>query len=499
MMNMINLLLLPIIVPFFFAIILLFFKEKVRIQRVLTLAGLVIALAVSARLIWKVKSAGVQSVTLGSWPAPFGITLVSDMLSALLVTSSILITLFVVVYSFVSIGIERERFFYYPMVLFMLTGINGAFTTGDIFNMFVFFEVLLMASYALIVLGGEKRQLRESVKYLIVNVISSELFVVTVGFLYSIVGTLNMADVSAKITEIDQPVILTIIAILFLLVFGIKGAIFPLYFWMPGSYSAPPVPVLALFGALLTKVGIYAIIRTYTLFFVHDVAFTHEFLLVLAVITVIVGCIGALAYFDVKQIIIYNIVIAVGIILYGVAQMNEAGMSGAIYYFVHDMLIKGALFLLIGIIINVTGTSNLRDMGGLMKTHAGLGWIYIIAAFGLVGIPPLSGFAGKLMIVKGGFEAGNVVPTIIVLVSGLIVLLSSIRIFVYAFWGEAVSYPIVPKQEKGFYRKAMIPTTFLVSISILYGVGAEWTMPYLSDASNLLLNPSAYIDAVLKE
>src|SRR5690625_1859537 len=279
MMNMINLLILPIILPFLFAILLLFFKNHIRVQRFLTLLGLAVSLVAALCLMWKVKTVGVQTVTLGSWPAPFGITLVADMLSALLVTTSIIISICVVMYSFIAIGEARERFYYYPAVLFMLTGINGAFTTGDIFNMFVFFEVLLIASYVLIVLGGEKRQLRESIKYLLVNVISSALFVVTIGLLYSVVGTLNMADISAKIAEVGQPGILTVIAVLFLLVFGIKGALFPLYFWLPGSYSAPPMPVLALFGALLTKVGLYAITRTYTLFLIHDISFTHELLL----------------------------------------------------------------------------------------------------------------------------------------------------------------------------------------------------------------------------
>lgn len=495
-MNMINLLILPIILPFFFAILLLFFKNQIRTQRVITVIGLVTSLMVAFRLIWKVKTFGVQTVTLGSWPAPFGITLASDMLSSLLVTTSVIITLSVVIYSFSAIGEARERFYYYPTILFMLTGINGAFTTGDIFNMFVFFEVLLIASYVLIVLGGEKRQLRESIKYLLVNVISSSLFVVTVGLLYSVVGTLNMADISAKISDVGQTGLLTVIAILFLMVFGIKGALFPLYFWLPGSYSAPPMPVLALFGALLTKVGIYAITRTYTLFFIHDLTFTHEFLLVLSVLTVIFGCIGALAYFDLKQIIIYNIIIAVGVILFGVAQMNESGMSGSIFYLIHDMLIKAGLFLLIGIIISVTGTSNLREMGGLMKTHASLGWMYLIAVFGLVGIPPLSGFIGKLLIVQGGFEAGNIWTTIIILISSIIVLLSAMRIFVYAFWGEPVA---LPETKKSSYRKEMIPAVLLVVISIVYGIGAESLIPYMENASDLLLNPSIYIDAVLKE
>ncbi|WP_252503925.1 Na+/H+ antiporter subunit D [Sporosarcina sp. Marseille-Q4943] len=493
---MINLPLLPIILPFLFAILLLFFKENIRIQRALSLVGVIISLIASFYLLVTVKSEGVLAVTLGSWPAPFGISMVSDMFSALLVTTTLLITLFVVAYSFTAIGEERERYFYYPAILFMVTGVNGAFTTGDIFNMFVFFEVLLIASYLLIVLGGEKKQLRESIKYILVNVVSSALFVITVAYLYSVVGTLNMADISVKIAEVGQPGIITVIAVLMLIVFGVKGAIFPLYFWLPGSYAAPPIPVLALFGALLTKVGVYAIMRTYTLFFVHNVGVTHEILMVVSVLTVIVGCVGALAYFDLKQIIIYNIVIAVGVILFGAAQMNEAGISGAIFYLVHDMLIKGALFLLIGIIIYVTGTSNLRKMGGLMKTHAPLGWFYLIAAFGLAGIPPLSGFIGKLLIAQGAFQAGNIWGSIIILASSLIVLLSVIRIFIYAFWGEPVE---LPKTKRKPYKRMMLPTIVLVVLSVFYGVGTEWIIPYVTDATDVLLQPSIYIDAVLKE
>lgn len=493
---MINLLLFPIIIPFFFAILLLFFKEHVRTQRVLTVIGLSTSIVFSFLLLVKVKQDGIQTITLGSWPAPFGITMVSDMFSALLVTSTLVITLLVSIYSFSSIGIERERFFYYPAILFMITGVNGAFTTGDIFNMFVFFEVLLIASYLLIVLGGEKRQLRESIKYILVNVISSAFFVITIAYLYSVVGTLNMADIGQKIADIGQPGIVSVIGVLLLIIFGIKGGIFPLYFWMPGSYAAPPVPVLALFGALLTKVGVYAITRTYTLFFVHDLAFTHTILMVLAVLTVVAGCIGALAYFDLKQIIIYNILIAIGVILFGVSQMNEAGMQGAVFYLIHDMLIKGALFLIIGIIIYVTGTSNLRQMGGLIKTHAPLGWLFLIAAFGLAGIPPLSGFVGKLLIVQGGFEHGQLVGTIVILASSLVVLLSVIRIFIYAFWGQPV--PLQPTDRK-VYHRMMFPAVLLVALSVLYGVGTEWVFPYVSDAAHVLLDPSSYINAVLKE
>jgi len=491
-----NLLLFPIIIPLIFATILMLFPNKIKMQRLFALIGTVATLLSSVFLLAKVSGDGIQVVTLGSWPAPFGISMVSDLFSALLVVTSSLIVLFVVLYSFPTIGLKREQSFYYPAVLFLMTGVNGAFTTGDIFNLFVFVEVLLMASYALIVHGGEKQQLRESIKYLLVNIISSALFVVAVAFLYSVTGTLNMADLAVKIPQIENTGILTVIAVLFLVVFGFKAAIFPLYFWLPASYHAPPMPILALFGALLTKVGVYAIMRTYTLFFTMNIGFTHELLAIIAILTILAGCVGALAYFDVKKIIIYNIIIAVGVILFGVSQMNEAGVQGAILYLIHDMMIKAALFFLVGIIAVIFGTSNLRQMGGLIKTYPVLGWTYLVAAFGLAGIPPLSGFPGKLLIVQGGFEGPQFWGSIVILATSLIVLLSAMRIFIYAFWGEPVeTMPL----KKSAYHAMLIPSMILVAITVFFGVGAELFMPFVSDAAEVLLNPSLYIDAVFKE
>lgn len=495
-MRMNNFLLLPIIIPFFFGMILMFGQKNLKYQRSFALLGIGLALGSAILLLGKVKTDGIQTLTFGNWPVPFGITMVSDMVSALLVTTTLLIAFFIVWYGFGYITKERERFFYYPGVMFILTGVNGAFTTGDIFNLFVFFEVLLMSSYLLIVLGGEKQQFMGSIKYILINVISSALFVITVAFLYSVVGTLNMADIAEKITAINQPGIITVIAVMFLLVFGLKAAIFPLYFWLPTSYAAAPIPVLALFGALLTKVGVYAITRTYTLFFVHDLSYTHELLMGLAILTIIAGCIGALAYFDVKLIIIYNIVIAVGVILFGVSQMNEAALKGAMFYLIHDMLIKAALFMLIGIVIYITGTSDLRKMGGLMKKYPALGWFYLIAAFSLAGIPPLSGFIGKLLIVQGGFEAGSMWGSIFILASSLLVLLSVIRIFLYAFWGEEKETNVVV--DKKVYTSLFVPTVLLVLVTVVYGVGTEWVTPFMDDATKLLNDPSIYIDAVMR-
>ncbi len=491
-----NLLLFPIVIPLIFATILMIFPKRLKLQRALAAIAAGTTLIAALFLLAKVNADGVQAVTLGSWPAPFGISMVSDPLSALLVATTSIITLFVVFYSFPTIGVKREQSYYYPAVIFLMVGVNGAFTTGDIFNLFVFVEVLLMASYTLIVHGGEKPQLRESIKYLLVNIISSALFVAAVALLYSVTGTLNMADLAVKIPQIEETGILTVIAVMFLVVFGFKAAIFPLYFWLPGSYYSPPIPILALFGALLTKVGVYAIMRTYTLFFTMDIAFTHELLGIIAILTILAGCVGALAYFDVKKIIIYNIIIAVGVILFGIAQLNQPGVDGSIFYLLHDMLIKASLFFLVGIVAVLFGTSDLRKMGGLIKTYPFLGWTYLVAAFGLAGIPPLSGFPGKLLIVQGGFEGPQFWGSIVILATSLIVLLSAVRIFIYAFWGEPVE--TVPL-KKSVFNQMFIPTVILVAITVVFGVGAELFMPFISGAGEVLLNPSIYIDAVLKE
>ncbi|MDQ0216543.1 multicomponent Na+:H+ antiporter subunit D [Oikeobacillus pervagus] len=493
---MINLLILPILIPLLTAILLIFIGKFVVLQRIVALVSTLATLIASIVLLFTVKNEGIQTLNLSNWTAPFGITLVSDMLSVLLVTTTSLITLCVVIYSIRSIGVERERYYYYSVMQFMLVGVNGAFTTGDIFNLFVFFEVMLMSSYVLIVIGGTKIQLRETIKYILVNVISSAIFVITVAYLYSVVGTLNMADISRRIAEINQPAILTVVAVLFLIVFGLKGAIFPLYFWLPGSYYAPPTPILALFGSLLTKVGIYSILRTYTLFFYHDTGYTHQLLGILAIITIIAGVIGAIAYWDVKKIIIYNIIIAVGVIAFGISVMTEESLKGSVFYLIHDMIIKAALFLLIGVMIKITGTSDLRKMGGLIKKYPLLGWTFLVAAFALAGIPPLSGFIGKLLIVRGSFAAEEYVGALVVLMSSLLVLYSVIKIFIHGFWGTPKDFKNEDRQPVHFL---WFPSAILVLAAVFYGVGAEYMNTLISQATDVLVDPTIYIDAVLKE
>ncbi|WP_226643551.1 Na+/H+ antiporter subunit D [Mesobacillus subterraneus] len=491
-----NLIILPILIPLITGVVLIFFAKNIMAQRWISAISGMITIIAAFMLANHVYVNGIQTMDLSNWEAPYGITLVSDMLSALLVLTTSIIAFGAVIYSFKSIGEARERFFYYPVVNFLIVGVNGAFTTGDIFNLFVFFEVMLMSSYVLLVLGGTKIQLRESIKYILVNVISSALFVIAVAYLYSVVGTLNMAHISVRLSEVGSVGIITVIAVLFLIVFGLKGAIFPLYFWLPGSYYAPPAPVMALFGALLTKVGVYSITRTYTLFFYHDAGYTHQLLQILAIMTIIAGVIGALAYTDIKKIIIYNIIVAVGVILFGVSVLTPESLTGSVFYLIHDMNIKAALFLLVGIIVVITGTSDLNKISGMINRYPALGWTFFIATLALAGVPPLSGFAGKLMIVRSGFETESYIGAFVVLMSSLLVLFSVMRIFIRGFWGTPRAYK---NEDEAPVKWLLVTPAILTVFAVLYGFGTEAIYPVISTAAETLANPEIYINAVLKE
>ncbi|WP_214762240.1 MULTISPECIES: Na+/H+ antiporter subunit D [Exiguobacterium] len=493
---MINLPIFPIVIPALAAIILLFAPKQIRLQRGVALGALLVTFAMTVVLIFTVSQDGILTVNLGNWPAPFGITLVSDMLSALLVATATLIVFFIVWFATHYFSDAYESNYVYVAMLFLLVGVNGAFTTGDIFNLFVFFEVFLISSYVLIVLGGKGVQLRESIKYLLVNVIASALFVMAVALLYGTVGTLSLADLAQKIPLVENQSVIVVIGVLFVIVFGLKGALVPLHYWLPGSYVVAPTPILAMFGALLTKVGVYSILRTYTLLF-DGGAFTQTFLIVLAVLTIVIGMIGAIAYNDVKLIIIYNIMIAVGVILYGIALDTQTSLEGALYYLIHDMLIKAALFMLVGMMIGITKSGQLRDMGGLITRFPLFGWTFFIAALSLAGIPPLSGFFGKLLIVQGGIAEGSLFGPLLILLSSLFVLFSVIKIFLYGFWGEekrAYDGPLVPHM-----KKLIVPTFLLVAVAVAYGFGAEAMHPFITQAIEPLVQPEIYIDAVIKE
>ncbi|WP_151736912.1 Na+/H+ antiporter subunit D [Paenibacillus tengchongensis] len=489
-----NVLVLPVLIPLCTAVILFFFKEKIRLQRGISTVSGLLNLFTAILLVSHIHREGILTLEMGGWAAPYGIVFVGDMLAALLVMMTAVVSFAVLLYSFQSIEEKRERFYYYPFFQFLMVGVTGSFLTGDIFNLFVFFEVMLISSYALISLGGTKLQLRETPKYLLINIVSSTLFVAAVAYLYAAVGTLNMAHLSQRIAETGQGGVLNVIAVLFLIVFALKAGLF-LFFWLPGSYSAPPPAVRALFGALLTKVGLYAIIRTFTLLFVNDPGLTHNLIAWMAAVTMILGSLGAVAYKDIPRILNYNVIISVGFVAFGLAAGTENALDGAVFYLLHDMLAKALMFILGGMIISAAGTEGLTSMGGLIKRYPLIGWMFFILTLALVGIPPLSGFAGKVLIIRGALDAGMLPLSLIALGSSLMVLYSLIKVFRLAFWGNEPETEL-PKVN---LRGAAAVAAGLVVLVIVMGIGADYVYDYVAQAGEVLATPDIYIQAIMKE
>lgn len=490
-----NLVILPIIIPLISGLIMVIFRKNIKLQKALSILAMLATAAVALVLMTQIQENGIQTLQLGGWEAPFGISMVADMLAALLILTTSVVAICCLLYAFHSIGKGRENHYFYPLFLFLITGVVGSFLTGDIFNLFVCFEVMLVSSYVLISLGGEKVQLRESLKYILINLISSFLFLVAIAYLYAITGTLNMAHLSVRVAEVGQDGLMTTVAILFLIVFSLKASLF-LFFWLPGSYSAPPTAISAIFAALLTKVGIYAIIRLFSLVFYHEPEVTHLLIGVMAAATMILGALGAVAYGDLQRILTYNVVVGVGLIMAGFASFTAAGLTGSIYYLIHDMIVKALIFLLGGTIIHLTGTSKLKEMSGLIRLHPQLGWMFFIAALSLSGIPPLSGFIGKIFITKGTFTAEYFWLGGVGLFTSLMVLYSVIKIFMNCFWGYT---NLTAETEKGTTKGLLFPIGILTALTIMLGVGAEGIHAYVALAVEGLLDPTLYIDAVLGE
>ncbi|MGN1400013.1 MAG: Na+/H+ antiporter subunit D [Bacillus sp. (in: firmicutes)] len=488
-----NIIILPIIIPLIAGLIMVIFRKNIYIQKVISLLALLATGAVGVLLALKVKADGIQALQSGGWSAPYGISLVADMFAVILLIITAFTSLCCLIYAFYTIGKVREQNFFYPLFLFMISGVNGSFLTGDIFNLFVFFELMLISSYALITLGGERKQLRESIKYILINVMSSFFFLVAVAYLYAVTGTLNMAHMSVRVAEAGQDGLLTTVAILLLMVFSLKAGLL-LFYWLPGSYSVPPTAVAAIFAALLTKVGIYAIFRMFTLIFYHQPEITHLLIGILGALTMLLGGIGAISKWDIKGILTYNVIVSVGLIVAGLASFTADGITGSVFYLIHDINIKALIFLIGGTVIYLTGTSKLREISGLIRTHPFLGWMFFIAALSLAGIPPFSGFLGKVLITKGTFESGDYWLGAIGLISSLLVLYSIMKIFMNAFWGET---NLSEEMEKGTTRGIIVPIAMLTSVAVFLGLSGETISVYIQLAADGLMDPDLYIDAVL--
>jgi multicomponent Na+:H+ antiporter subunit D len=496
MMNVLPVL--PILLPLAGAIVILLFWHNLSVHKILAVLVCALLLAANISILSIVLSDGILTYQVGNWAAPFGITLVVDIFSGVMLVMAGLIGLMVVIYSLATINEERASYGFYPLTLILLMGVCGSFITGDLFNLYVWFEVMLMASFVLMALGGERRQIEGSVKYIILNLMASALFLSATAFTYSLTGTLNMADLAVQLQRINPPGIVTTLAVLYLVAFGIKAAIFPLFFWLPASYHTPPVAVTTLFSGLLTKVGVYAVVRVFTLLFVRDNEFLLTLLLWIAGFTMVTGVLGAVAQYDVRRLLSFHIISQIGYLIMGLGLFTRTSLAAMLFFMAHVIVAKSALFMLSGVVNSTEGTYNLKKLGGFYNLRPGLAILFLLPALSLAGLPPLSGFFGKLALVQGGLGAGEYGIVAVSLTVSLLTLFSMTKIWIEVFWKPAPqNRQPMPGQK---YSWALIaPILVLSGLTLLFGVFAGPIYGMAEQASLQLLDSQQYIQAVFTQ
>jgi multicomponent Na+:H+ antiporter subunit D len=498
------LLVLPLLIPLTTAAFCLLAWKRPRVQQYLSIFGVIALLATATAILLKTSEQGILTTQPGDWPAPFGITIVADLTSAVLTFFAALMGLLVMIYASATIDRRRVAFGFYPISQILLMGVCGAFLTGDIFNLYVWFEVMLMASFVLMALGGERAQLEGAIKYVTLNLLASTLFLSATGLLYALVGTLNMADLAFKLQGAPHSGLITTLSMLFLVSFGIKAGLFPLYFWLPASYHTPPFAVSAIFAGLLTKVGVYVLIRVFTLIFTGDPSYTHTIILILAALTMVSGVLGALAQTEVRRTLSFLLISGVGFSVLGLGLLTAEGLSASIFYMMHSIVVITALFLMCGVLKQCGVHKKLHLSGGLYAKQPFVAILFLVPALSLAGIPPFSGFVGKLALLRAALQTEHYVIAGIILGVSLLTILAITRIWSEVFWKEPPAHPEVEAlakltAEKPVYirPRVWIPIAALGVLTITIGLGAGPIWTYAQRAGTQLSTPSIYVGAVL--
>jgi multicomponent Na+:H+ antiporter subunit D len=421
-----------------------------------SLLACVLNIAIGFRLTASTWHGDILTLHLGNWPAPYGIVLVADLMASMLLLLGAILSLLIVLFSQRGLKDRRERRFFHPLVQFLMMGVNMAFLSGDMFNLFVSYEVMLLSSYGLMCLGSGRRELKPLYMYLILNIVSGTLFLFACGITYGFMGTLNLADMAMKVRELepDQMKKLLVVVMMFIIVFGSKAAMFPLFFWLPHSYGAAATPIVALFAGLLTKVGVYSMIRVLVGVFGPVFEGLQPFVLTLAGLTMVLGVLGAVSQNTIKKILSFHIVSQVGYMIMGLTLLAPATVAGALYFMMHNMVVKTGLLLLGGMVEMKRGTDELSKLGGLWRSDRTLGIAFFLLAMSLAGIPPLTGFWGKLMLIQAGFEVEAYAIVGVSIFTSILTLFSMLKIWLYAFWRDT---PDDPEGAKQAFANAQLP------------------------------------------
>jgi multicomponent Na+:H+ antiporter subunit D len=494
---------LPVCVPLATMALCALLQRQAFAQRLVSVAGSVALFGSSLLLLHAVHDGTVLATEFGDWPAPFGISFVADLLGSAMVVITGLMAVAVAIYALVDGAREREHAWFHPLYHGLLLGVTGAFLTGDIFNLYVWFEIMLISSFGLLIQGGTREQLDAGVKYVVLNLLVTTLFLLGVGFLYGLTGTLNMADLAGAIPRVENQGLVRTLAVLFLLCFGAKAAVFPLFFWLPAAYHTASAPIVAIFAALLTKVGVYALLRVFTLPFGSVLEFIGPLMGWIAGLTMITGVLGAAAHYDMRRILSFHIISQIGYMLVGLAVATPLALAGSVLYVLHHIIVKANLFLIAGAVNRAGGSYRLRSIGGLHRSAPLLALMFVIPALSLAGLPPLSGFWAKLVVVRSSLEAGHAVLAGVALVVGLLTLYSMLKIWNEAFWKRAsplsqeaaLAWRAAPRT-----RVAMLaPILALAAVTLTIGLWAEPFVGFSLRAAEQMLGGQAYAQAVLGE
>jgi multicomponent Na+:H+ antiporter subunit D len=493
------LLALPILLPLATAISLHLLPQRRQLLRVIAFVGSLLILGVAVVVLVRVRAEGIQVLRIGSWPAPYGITLVADLFSALMVVMAGIIAVAVTASSFSGVDPRREAFGYHSLIHVLLMGVSGAFLTGDIFNLYVWFEVMLIGSFVLMSLHRTRAQLHAAFTYVGLNLLASAFFLTAIGLLYGQAGTLNFADLARAWPERRTPGLDAALSMLFLTAFGIKAGLFPLFFWLPASYHTPPAAIGALLAGLLTKVGVYAMIRVFTLLFPDPAATVYTALLMMSAVTMVVGLIGALGQHDLRRVLSFNLVGHIGFTTVGLALWTPASLGGSILYVLHHMLVISTLFLVSGLFLRQRRTTDLRVLGGLYQTQPLVACLAMVPLFSLAGIPPLSGFLAKLAVVGPMLGQKQYSLAAIALTVSLLTILSMARVWEEAFWKPAPDHSSAATHQPRLGATILAPVALLVSLTIGFSIAAGPLYGLASRAAQQLLDGDEYVRAVLGE
>ncbi|MXQ09458.1 Na+/H+ antiporter subunit D [Alphaproteobacteria bacterium GH1-50] len=489
---------LPLLIPFGAAVLAFLLKDRPSGAWVSVLGSGAMLIA-SIVLMVNVLAEGVIAGQMGGWPAPFGITLVSDLLSAVMVVITAITALAVSIYALADVRPRIAGLGYHALFQVLIAGVAGAFLTGDLFNLYVWFEVMLIASFGLLVMGGSREQIDGGVKYVALNLISTILFLTGIGILYGMTGTLNMADLAVTVPEVENQAMVTVVAMMFMVAFGVKAAVFPLFFWLPAAYHTPAFSTSAVFAGLLTKVGVYALIRMFTLVFVGDISFTHEVLLWVACFTMVTGVLGAAAQNDFRKILSFHIVSQIGYMILGLALMTPLAILGAVFYLVHHIIVKANLFLVAGVASRIAGDTALKKIGGLYAFAPLLAVLFLIPAFSLAGFPPLSGFWAKFLLVRAALEDGHGFVAFVALAVGALTIFSMTKIWAEAFWTPHPEgkEPRLSQLDAATRWSLLLPIAGLAVLTCIVGLFPEPFVQFAERAAGQLLEPTEYIETVL--